>query len=53
MIKMCYIVYRINSSVPCILMGESGVGKTSLIKFLANNVFNEEFKVFNVNAGVN
>lgn len=32
--KMCLIIYRSKSNVPSIIMGQSGVGKTALIKFL-------------------
>jgi DNA-binding NtrC family response regulator len=31
---MCLIVQRAVSHIPIIIMGESGVGKTALIRFL-------------------
>lgn len=34
-------------------MGQPGVGKTALIKFLANTVFKHTFICFNVHAGIN
>jgi Cdc6-like AAA superfamily ATPase len=39
--KMCLIIYRAKSNVPCVIMGESGVGKTALIRFLVENVHEE------------
>ena len=35
LIKMIGIFFRINTNIPVILMGETGCGKTSLIKYLA------------------
>ena len=37
--KMCLIIQRAVSNIPIIVMGESGVGKTALIKFLVEVVF--------------
>ena len=48
---MCLIVQRINSKVPIVVMGETGVGKTALITFLANDVYHDELMCINVNAG--
>ena len=33
--KMCLIILRERCSIPCVIEGESGVGKTALIRFLA------------------
>jgi ABC-type phosphate/phosphonate transport system ATPase subunit len=33
-------------------MGESGVGKTALIRFLVENVHEEELFVYNIHAGI-
>jgi hypothetical protein len=51
--KMCLIVQRIKSKVPVVIMGETGVGKTALIRFLAKNVYRDELLCLNVNAGTN
>lgn len=51
--KMCLIIHRMNCGLPIVIMGESGVGKTALIKFLANVVFKHTFICFNVHAGIN
>lgn len=51
--KMCLIIQRMRSELPIVLMGESGVGKTALVKFLATSIFTDEFICFNVHAGVN
>ncbi len=32
--KICYIIQKASSYVPIIIMGESGVGKTTLIRFV-------------------
>ena len=50
--KMCLIIQRAVAHIPIIIMGESGVGKTALIKFLVEVVFQQRFLVFNVHAGV-
>lgn len=47
------MVQRIKSNVPVVIMGETGVGKTALITFLANNVYHDELMCVNVNAGTN
>lgn len=49
--KMCLMVQRIKSRVPVIIMGETGVGKTALIRFLAINVYHDELLCINVHAG--
>ena len=33
-------------------MGETGCGKTSLIKFFCENVLKDTLEVFNINAGI-
>jgi len=50
--KMCLIIQKIKCKIPIVLMGESGVGKTALIKFLANCIFEEELYILNVHAGI-
>lgn len=50
--KMCLIIQRAVAHIPIIIMGESGVGKTALIKFLVEVVFQQRFLVFNIHAGV-
>ena len=55
-IKMILIFDRINCDIPTILMGETGCGKTSLIKILANIVFKgklaENLKILNIHSGI-
>ena len=51
--KMILILYRIIAKIPVILMGETGCGKTALIKKL-NQLLNngeETLKIINVNPG--
>jgi len=33
-------------------MGETGCGKTSLIKFFCQNVLNDKLIIFNIHAGI-
>ena len=54
-IKMVLILNRINSDIPVILMGETGCGKTSLIKILANIIFKGDLtnlKILNIHSGI-
>ena len=53
-IKMILIYLRIKSNIPVILMGETGCGKTSLIKMLSLIIHKGEnnLKIMNINEGV-
>eukprot|EP01016_Furgasonia_blochmanni_P009771 TRINITY_DN14078_c0_g1_i2.p1 TRINITY_DN14078_c0_g1~~TRINITY_DN14078_c0_g1_i2.p1 ORF type:complete len:272 (+),score=44.32 TRINITY_DN14078_c0_g1_i2:64-879(+) len=51
-LKMIIIYLMINSGSPVILLGETGCGKTALIRFLVNNILHENYEIFNVHAGV-
>ena len=55
-IKMILILDRINCDIPVILMGETGCGKTSLIKILANIIFKgnlkDNLKILNIHSGI-
>ncbi|XP_060594281.1 uncharacterized protein LOC132748683 [Ruditapes philippinarum] len=51
LLKMVLIMMRIQSHVPVVIMGETGCGKTSLIRYLAN-ICDVPFKVMNIHAGV-
>ena len=42
---------RVMAKIPVIIMGETGCGKTSLIKFFAEIVRKDELQTFNVHAG--
>ena len=52
-IKMVLILQRIESKIPVILMGETGCGKTSLLKMLSvlKNKGKEKMKTLNIHAG--
>ena len=53
-IKMILILIRIRSKIPVIMMGETGCGKTALIKKLAelrNNGKSDSMKILNIHAG--
>ena len=52
-IKMIFIYLRIKSNIPVILMGETGCGKTSLIKMLSLIIHKGEdkLKIMNINEG--
>jgi E3 ubiquitin-protein ligase RNF213 len=49
---MCIIYLRVQSQVPVIIMGETGCGKTSLIRFFSQNILNDHLEIFNIHAGV-
>lgn len=50
-LKMALILLRIRANIPVIIMGETGCGKTSLVRYLARTC-EVPLKVFNFHAGV-
>lgn len=50
--KMCLIIQRFRSGIPCIIEGESGVGKTALISYLVKRIYGTRLIVCNIHAGV-
>ena len=50
LLKMALIVQRIRAHVPVIIMGETGCGKTSLVRYLAQTCC-VEFRPFPIHAG--
>ena len=54
-IKMVLILLRIRENIPVIMMGETGCGKTSLIRKLSELMNNGEskMKILNIHAGIN
>ena len=50
-LKMALILLRIRANIPVIIMGETGCGKTSLVRYLARTC-DVPFEVFNFHAGV-
>ena len=51
LLKMILIMLRVKSNIPVLVMGETGCGKTSLIRYLAT-VSDVEFEVLSIHAGV-
>lgn len=51
-IKMHLIRLRADLQLPIIIMGETGCGKTSLIKFFVERVLGEQLTVISIHAGV-
>ena len=51
LLKMVLIMLRVRSSIPVLVMGETGCGKTSLIRYLAT-VSDVEFEVLSIHSGV-
>ncbi len=54
-VKMALIFYRIKAKIPVIIMGETGCGKTSLIKKLnqfQNNGDLSSLEIFNIHSGI-
>jgi len=52
-IKMLLIFSRVQQNIPIIIMGETGCGKTSLIKYLSTRVLDDEFHALSIHAGIN
>jgi len=55
-VKMALILLRIRANIPVIMMGETGCGKTSLIRKLSeliNNGSTDKMKILNIHAGIN
>ena len=50
-LKMALIIQRIHVNIPVIIMGETGCGKTSLVRYLAKTC-GVPFHVFNFHAGI-
>ena len=53
-VKMILILLRIRANIPVIMMGETGCGKTSLIRMLfqfLNNGSTKGMKILNIHAG--
>ena len=50
-IKMILILIRIRANIPVIMMGETGCGKTSLIRMIADLKQNK-MKILNIHAGI-
>ena len=51
MLKMILIMLRVRVNAPVIIMGETGCGKTSLVRYLANTC-GVKFYPFNFHAGI-
>jgi energy-coupling factor transporter ATP-binding protein EcfA2 len=54
LLKMLLIYSRVQVGLPVVIMGETGCGKTSLVKFLAAaaNMPDDNFRVMNFHAGL-
>ena len=50
-LKMILIILRVRVNTPVIIMGETGCGKTSLVRYLANTC-GVQFHKFNFHAGI-
>jgi hypothetical protein len=51
-LKMNLIYLRVMSGIPVILMGDTGCGKTFLVRFFATKVLNHILEIMNIHAGV-
>ena len=51
-LKMLLIIMRARCNVPIVIMGETGCGKTSLIRYLTTQIMQESFETINFHAGV-
>ena len=54
LLKMRLVHMRITAGLPVVVMGETGCGKTSLLKYLARaaGIYNDNFQVLNIHAGI-
>ncbi|OMJ88238.1 hypothetical protein SteCoe_9902 [Stentor coeruleus] len=50
-VKMCLIIVKAFSGIPVIIMGETGCGKTSLIRFMVTKILDEHLELVNVHSG--
>ena len=50
--KMNLIYARAQAKLPIVVMGETGVGKTSLLRFFVQKILNEHLEIFSIHAGV-
>ncbi|XP_046854791.1 uncharacterized protein LOC124447744 isoform X2 [Xenia sp. Carnegie-2017] len=50
LLKMILIILRVRAKIPIIIMGETGCGKTSLVKYLASTC-EIPFSIYNFHAG--
>ena len=50
-VKMLLIYMRVKAKIPVIIKGETGCGKTTLIRFLCTNIFEDELYVIPIHAG--
>ena len=51
-LKMALIMNRTKANISVVIMGETGCGKTSLVKYLATKVLKQDFDSFNLHAGI-
>ena len=51
-IKMLLIYMRVKAKIPVIIKGETGCGKTSLIKFLCTKILEDDFHLISIHAGI-
>ena len=50
LLKMALIIQRVQAHIPVVIMGETGCGKTSLIRHLAH-IHGADFLAYNIHAG--
>ncbi|KAL4464488.1 hypothetical protein ABPG72_003898 [Tetrahymena utriculariae] len=49
--KICFLYIKINSDIPTLIMGETGVGKTIIVKYLSS-IMNSAMFTLDVHAGL-
>mgnify|MGYP002630326724 CR=1 FL=1 len=54
LLKMMLVHVRVTAGLPVVVMGETGCGKTSLLKYLARaaGIDDDNFQVLNIHAGI-
>lgn len=49
---MILIFMRAMANIPIIIMGETGVGKTALVRFMIEVILGDKFHIINFHAGI-
>ena len=51
-LKIILIIQKMKANVPIILIGETGCGKTSMVRYLIEYIKKEKLRILNVHAGI-
>ena len=51
-LKIILLIQRMRAHVPIILIGETGCGKTSMIRYLIEHIKKEKLRILNIHSGI-